>query len=74
VTTIKYSLPEGDFVSLEIYTTLGELVGVVDKGYKGKGEHEIILSFNNILLGSGVYFYSLRTSSQSVTKKLMLLK
>ncbi len=74
VTSIKYSLPQGDFVSLEIYTTLGELVGVVDKGYKGKGEHEIILSFNNILLGSGAYFYTLRTSSQIVTKKLMLLK
>jgi hypothetical protein len=74
VTTIKYSLPEGDFVSLEIYTTLGELVGVVDKGYKKEGEYEIILSFDNILLGSGVYFYTLRSSSQSVTRKLMLLK
>jgi mannan endo-1,4-beta-mannosidase len=74
VTTIKYSLPEGDYVSLEIYTMLGELVGVVDKGHKKEGEYEIILSFDNILLGSGVYFYTLRTSSQSVTKKLMLLK
>ncbi len=74
VTTIKYSLPEGDFVSLEVYTMLGELVGVVDKGYRQSGEYEIILSFDNILLGSGIYFYTLRTSSQSVTKKLMLLK
>jgi hypothetical protein len=74
VTTIKYILPEDDFVSLEVYTTLGELVGVVDKGFKEKGKYEIILSFDNILLGSGVYFYTLRTSSQSVTKKLMLLK
>lgn len=73
-TTIKFSLPVGDFVSLEIYTMLGELVGVVDKGYRQKGEYEIILSFDNILLGSGVYFYTLRTSSQTVTKKLMLLK
>jgi mannan endo-1,4-beta-mannosidase len=74
VTTIKYSLPEGDFVSLEVYTTFGELVGVVDKGYRQKGTYEIILSFNNILLSSGAYFYTLRTSSQTVTKKLMLLK
>jgi mannan endo-1,4-beta-mannosidase len=74
VTSIKYSLPQGDYVSLEIYTTLGELVGVVDKEYKQKGEYEIILSFDNILLSSGVYFYTLRTSSQTVTKKLMLLK
>lgn len=74
VTTIKYSLPEKDFVSLQVYTTTGELVGVVDKGFKEKGEHEIILSFENSLLGSGIYFYTLQTSSQITTKKLMLLK
>jgi mannan endo-1,4-beta-mannosidase len=74
VTTIKYSLPADDFVSLEIYTTLGELVDVIDKGFKEKGKYEIILSFDNILLGSGVYFYTLRTSFISVTKKLILLK
>jgi mannan endo-1,4-beta-mannosidase len=74
VTTIQYSLPEDDFVSLEIYTSLGKWVGEVDKGYREKGEHELILSFQNYLLSSGVYFYTLRTSSQSVTKKLMLLK
>jgi mannan endo-1,4-beta-mannosidase len=34
VTTIKYSLPEDDFVSLEVYTSLGELVGAADKGYR----------------------------------------
>jgi mannan endo-1,4-beta-mannosidase len=74
VTTIIYSLPEDDFVSLEVYTTLGELVGVVEKGFKEKGKYEIILSFDNTLLGSGAYFYTLRTSSKSITKKLMLLK
>jgi mannan endo-1,4-beta-mannosidase len=74
VTTIRYSLPEGDYVSLEVYTSLGELVGVVDKGYRQNGEYEIILSFDNILLSSGAYFYILRTSSQSITKKLLLLK
>jgi len=74
VTTIKYSLPEDDFVSLEIYTSLGELVGVVDKGYREEGKHEVILSFQNYLLSSGVYFYNLRTSRQTITKKLMLLK
>jgi len=74
VTTIKYSLPADDFVSLEIYTTLGELVDVIDKGFKEKGIYEIILSFDSFLLGSGVYFITLKTSSQSITKKLMLLK
>ncbi len=74
VTTIKYSLPEDDFISLEIYSTLGELIGTIDKGFKKKGEHEIILSFDNFLLSSGVYFYTLRTTSNLLTKKLILLK
>lgn len=74
VTTIRYSLPEDDFISVELYTTLGELVDVIEKGFKEKGEHEIILSFENYLLSSGVYFYSLKTSHESITKKLILLK
>ncbi len=74
VTTIRYSLPEGDYVSLEIYSTLGELVGTIDKGFEKKGEHEIILSFDNFLLSSGVYFYTLRTTTKNLTKKLILLK
>ncbi|GIK21187.1 MAG: hypothetical protein BroJett005_06010 [Ignavibacteriota bacterium] len=74
VTTIKFALPINDYVSFEIYTSLGELVGEVDKGYKEKGEHEVILSFENFLLSSGVYFYTLRTSSHIITKKMILLK
>ncbi len=74
VTTIKFALPINDYVSFEIYTSLGELVGEVDKGYKEKGEHEVILSFENFLLSSGVYFYTLRTSSHIITKKIILLK
>ncbi|MBV6421955.1 MAG: hypothetical protein DAHOPDDO_03243 [Ignavibacteriaceae bacterium] len=74
VTTIKYSLPKDDFVSLEIYSSLGELVGAVEEGFKQKGEYEIILSFENNLLGSGIYFYTLKTSFQLITKKLILLK
>jgi len=74
VTTIKYSLSEDDFISLEIYTTLGELVGMIDKGFRKEGEHEIILSFDNSLLSSDVYFYTLKTSSNLLTKKLILLK
>jgi endo-1,4-beta-mannosidase len=74
VTTIKYSLPENDFVALEIYTALGELIAVVENGYNEGGIHEVILSFENDLLGSGVYFYTLRTSTNTITKKLILLK
>ncbi len=74
VTTIKYSLPQNDFISLEIYSVLGKLVGTLDKGFRKKGVHEIILSFDNFLLSSGVYFYILRTSLKSITKKMILLK
>ncbi|NWF51250.1 MAG: cellulase family glycosylhydrolase [Ignavibacteriaceae bacterium] len=74
VTTIKYSLPEKDFITLALYSTVGELIGILDYGFKEKGEYQIILSFDNELLGSGVYFFTLHSSEKSITKKLLLIK
>ena len=73
-TTIRYSLPDDDFVSIELYSSLGELVQELEKGAKQKGMHELNLSFNNSLLASGIYIYTLRTSNKTLSKKLILLK
>ena len=73
-TTIRYSLPKDDFVSIELYNNLGELVQEIKKGYKPRGQHELTLSFNNSLLSSGIYIYTLKTSVKILSKKLILLK
>lgn len=74
VTTIKYNLPEDDNISLQLFNTIGERVKILEDGFRKKGEHEIILSFDNNLLASGVYIYALKTSKGTQTKKLTLLK
>jgi mannan endo-1,4-beta-mannosidase len=74
VTTIRYSLTKDDFISVELYNSLGELVEELEKGYKTRGEHELTLSFDSGRLSSGIYIYTLKTSDIILSKKLILLK
>ncbi len=74
VTTIRYSLPKDDFISVELYSSLGELVQEIERGYKTRGEHELTLSFDNGRLSSGIYIYTIKTSDTILSKKLILLK
>ena len=74
VTTIRYALPKDDFISIELCNSLGELVQEIERSFKPRGEHELTLSFNNNLLSSGIYIYTLRTSDKTISKKLVLLK
>jgi mannan endo-1,4-beta-mannosidase len=74
VTTIKYSLDYDDQVLLELYTSTGERVGILDEGFRKKGTYELLLSFNSVIYASGPYFYTLRTSKETITRKLLLLK
>jgi hypothetical protein len=74
VTTIRYSLPKDDFVSIELYNSLGELIQEIEKSYKPRGQHELTLSFDNSLLSSGIYICTLTTSDKTLSKKLILLK
>ncbi len=74
VTTIRYSLPKDDFIAMELYNSLGELIEEIEKGFKQRGEHELTLSFNNSFLSSGIYIYTLKTSEKILSKKLILVK
>ncbi len=71
-TTIKFSLAKKENVKLTIYNTMGELVEILlNKQYQA-GNHSF--EFYADGLSSGVYFYTLKTSSFSKTKKMLLLK
>ncbi len=74
VTTIRYNLPKDDFVSLDLFNGLGEHVTEIEKGFKQQGVHELTLSFNNNLLASGIYIYTLKSSDKIISKKLIFLK
>jgi hypothetical protein len=77
-TIIKYSLSHESNVKLLVYNSLGQMVKVLINSPQSAGYHEI--NFNASNLASGVYFYTLYTSStygdQSFhsTRKMLLIK
>lgn len=71
-TTIKVSLRSSGNMSLKIYNVLGQLVKVVDQGYKQAGEYSYEIDMKNY--PSGVYFYSLQQGLNAMTKKFVLEK
>jgi hypothetical protein len=71
-TTIKYSLPASDMVSLKVFDILGREVAVLVNEYKTSGTYSI--EFNANRFASGVYFYQLKSGNFLETKKMTLLK
>ncbi|MFH0736759.1 MAG: T9SS type A sorting domain-containing protein [bacterium] len=71
-TTIKYTIPASNVVSLKVYDVLGTEVANLADGYKNAGSYEV--NFNASNLSSGTYFYQLKAGNYMETKKLLLLK
>jgi len=71
-TSIRVSLVKSGDMSLRIYNLLGQLVKVVDQGYKPAGEYIYNVAMDNF--ASGVYFYTLQQGPNMMTKKMILLK
>lgn len=71
-TTIEYSVPKNDFVSLKVYNTLGQEVKTLVSEQKDAGTY--IVNFNAGSLSSGVYFYRLNAGTYTETKRMILTK
>ena len=78
-TTISFSIPSEEFVSLKVFNSLGEAVAELVNETKPAGNYSV--SFNtgshsgNVRdLTSGVYFYKLSAGSFIETKKMILLR
>lgn len=71
-TTIKYFLPKPDRVEIRIFNVSGQLMRQIISlpGEEGFQTCQI----NSYRLTSGVYFYQVKTSTETKTGKLMLLK
>ncbi|MFH1214355.1 MAG: T9SS type A sorting domain-containing protein [Candidatus Neomarinimicrobiota bacterium] len=76
-TSIRYSLPAEANISLTIYDLWGREVNVLVNNRQPAGSHEIIWQsddkFGN-LVGSGMYFYSIRVNGLQQVKKCLLIK
>ena len=71
-TNIKFALPSGSNVKLNIYNTLGEEVAELVNGYLDAGTYTY--RFDASDMTSGVYIYTLQTAGQTISKKMTLLK
>jgi len=71
-TTIEFSIPAAEQVTLSIYDISGKLVQTLINRQLSAGTH--ITQWDAAGLPSGVYFYRLQTEHFTATKKLMLLK
>ncbi|RKY91854.1 MAG: hypothetical protein DRQ01_07045 [Ignavibacteriae bacterium] len=71
-TTISYSVPEIEFVTLKVYDVLGKEVATLINEEKQAGSYEVEFGAQN--LSSGIYFYKLQAGSFVETRKMILLK
>ncbi len=72
-TTITFSIPKSEEVTLRIYNSLGQIVEtVIDGDNLSAGKYRVDFSGEN--LTSGIYYYTIASGTFSETKKMLLIK
>jgi len=71
-TTISFSIPASEFVTLKVSDVLGSEIKTLVNEEKPAGSYNI--EFNAAELSSGIYFYTLQAGKYVQTKKLILMK
>ena len=72
-TTIRFSLPVPNRISLTVYNVAGQQVGIlVDDEYRSAGTHEVVWNANG--QAGGIYFYRLLAGDFSETHRMVLAK
>jgi len=71
-TTIEFSLPKAEFVTLKIYNLLGQAVITLVSEQLSKGMHNYTWDASNY--ASGVYHYKIESRNFTKTRKLLLIK
>jgi hypothetical protein len=72
VTTIEYSIPKDNFVTVAIYNVLGEKITELVKENQKAGIYKVTWDAKNA--ANGVYFYKLEAGDYSKTMKMLLLR
>jgi len=71
-TTIKYSVPEEQFVSIKLYNSLGQEIVAIVEGVKQAGFYQI--KFDASYLPSGIYFCNMKSRNIFNAQKMILQK
>ena len=76
-TTIDYALSANNHVTLKIYNLIGQEVRTLVNLYQVSGHHEAMWDGKDNhgqSVSSGIYLYRLQVGSQTITKKMTLLR
>ena len=71
-TQISYDVPRSGYVTLKVYSLLGQEIATLFAGTRNAGNYQA--TFNAGAFSSGVYFYRLQAGSTAITKKMVLMK
>lgn len=71
-TSIQFSLPESQEVTLQVFNMLGQQVQTLVQGSMPAGNHTV--SFNAENLASGVYLYRIQTAQTVITRQMVVIK
>jgi len=71
-TTIDFTLPKSEFVTLEIYNIIGEEISTVVNDKLQAGNHTY--QFDGSNLASGIYMYRIEAGAFHQVKKMILLR
>ncbi len=71
-TTISFTLPQEEFVTLTVYDVSGRFVTTLIDKRQTAGKH--IVEWNANSSSSGIYFYKIQAGSKSLVKKMMHIK
>lgn len=71
-TLIQYLLPQSGQVKLEIYNLMGQKVMTLIDQSQPAGQHAV--AFDASALNSGIYFYTLASQNQTLTRKLVVTR
>ena len=71
-TTIRYAIPNDNWVTLHLYDMLGRVVRTLVDEHRTPGEYAVQMNASD--LPSGMYYYRLSSGAFTSTKKLVILK
>lgn len=75
LTKIRFGIPVREHVNISIFDCLGRKITELVNETKEAGMYEIEINSHVLnYTSSGIYFYSLKTQTKQITKKLVLLK
>ncbi|MGE5437310.1 MAG: YCF48-related protein [Syntrophothermus sp.] len=73
-TTIKYQIPQQEFVTIKLFDALGNQIAILENSTQESGSHSIRVDAGVYNLTSGIYFYYISAGDFQAVGKMMLLK